>query len=126
MLDGLLHGHLPTLEHSDLTKHLMLVEYANEFDYCAETLAPPLFDILSAVFFGVMTSLAYHLAVGLPPRSRVGPSEVPCQQRSPPERTRRTRRSARRVGGQLPADGPVALHQEFLRGCLECQAVVGS
>ncbi len=44
----------------------MLVEYQNEFDYYSETTKSPFFKSVSAAFFGVMTSLAYHLTVGLP------------------------------------------------------------
>lgn len=66
-VEGLLHGRPPTLSDNDLTKHLLLVEYQDEIDFYTETTTSTFFDAISAAFFGVMTSLSFHLTTGLPP-----------------------------------------------------------
>ena len=51
------------LEHVDLTKHLLLVEFEDEMDFYAESDAH-IINLFSACYSGLLTSLSYRIAVG--------------------------------------------------------------
>jgi hypothetical protein len=112
MLRGVLRGIAPNLQHKDLTKHLLLVEYADELSYHSETKAG-FFDLLSAAYFGVLTTLAFYVAIG---ESRPDPASVVAKL------SRSIKRLAELGGKELEGLAPQAenaLHAAFSKASFE-------